>query len=421
MCADIVDNRRTDKSADNRQKYMEHEKDKIRQGVRKRLQDVGIKDITSGKDIDIDIENDASEGAEIGYSQDKGSYDMVGTGNDEYAVGDTFPMPPGNERGREGDPDAPDEEASFNFKLTAEEFINIFFDDLCLPYQFKKMLTEEDSNQMRRAGFVSDGSPARLSVIRTYRNSIGRTLAERNDYLTQLEDTEDEDKKLELEEKIKNIPLFRDVDLRFVNWTPEPVIKFKSVMFCILDVSGSMGERERLHAKRFFLLLYVFLKRCYTSVDIVFIRHTTHAEEVDEKTFFYNDLSGGTVLSPTLELVDEIIKSRYAGQNYNIYVAQATDGDNSWGDNSKFFSLLKDVILPQIQYYCYIETPTDLWGTGAPSKYGSETYKGLRNQFIKDPKTSAVGAKIVNDASDIWKAFAELFKRRSSGVDYEKL
>ena len=88
----------------------------------------------------------------------------------------------------------------------------------------------------------------------------------------------------------------------------------KAVMFCLMDVSGSMGEREKDLAKRFFVLLHLFLKRRYDRIDIVFIRHTHEAREVDEETFFYSTQSGGTVVSTALEEMQRIIAERYPSQ-----------------------------------------------------------------------------------------------------------
>jgi len=198
--ADIVDSRRKDYSVSNRQKYMERERVTIRKAVRRKLSDASIKDLASGKDVDLDMDRSTKE-IDINYSTDKGHYETISTGNDKLRVGDKQAMPWRNGgRGREGDL-SEDGEANFNFRVTAEEFLDIFFDDLALPFQVKKTLLEADSTNLRRAGFVTDGSPARLSVIRTYKNSLGRTMAERQDYLAQLEKLqpeEEEEKRLEL-------------------------------------------------------------------------------------------------------------------------------------------------------------------------------------------------------------------------------
>lgn len=419
--ADIVDNRRKDFAADNRAKYMAREQYSLRQAVRNKLKDAKIKDISKGKDIDLVVESSKStKEIDIGYQSNRGKREQVGTGNDQYTVGQVFDMDD-DDGGRPEASDGEDSEANYNFKVTAQEFMDLFFDDLALPFQVKKMLLETESENFKRAGYVVDGSPSRLSIVRTYRNSIGRTTAERQDYLDQLEEEEDEDKKIELEEKIKNIPLFREVDLRYVNWVAEPVVKFKSVMFCVMDVSGSMEEDQRMLAKKFFLLLYVFLSKCYTSVEIVFIRHTTHAEETDEQTFFYEDMSGGTILSPTMEKIDEIIKERYVNQNYNIYVAQASDGDNWGNDNDKFYELLRNTVLPQLQYYVYIETPNPHYAS-SEVQYGTPFYKGLVEKFVKvkSAAEAKVSAKIVVRQGDIWKAFYSLFYKREGRFNHHE-
>ena len=57
-------------------------------------------------------------------------------------------------------------------------------------------------------------------------------------------------------------------------------------MFCLMDVSGSMDEEKKATAKRFFMLLYLFLLRTYEHIEVVFIRHHTIAREVNEDDFF---------------------------------------------------------------------------------------------------------------------------------------
>ena len=101
-------------------------------------------------------------------------------------------------------------------------------------------------------------------------------------------------------------------------------------MFCLMDVSGSMTEHMKDLAKRFYMLLYVFLKRRYRHVEIVFIRHTDRAEEVDEETFFHGPASGGTLVSSALQAMHDIVRSRFRPADWNIYAAQASDGDNSY-------------------------------------------------------------------------------------------
>ena len=106
-------------------------------------------------------------------------------------------------------------------------------------------------------------------------------------------------------------------------------------MFCLMDVSGSMTEHMKDLAKRFYVLLYIFLKRRYKHVDVVFIRHTHEAPEVDEDTFFHSPETGGTVVSTALEEMQRVVAERYDPDSWNIYAAQASDGDNTATDNDQ--------------------------------------------------------------------------------------
>jgi hypothetical protein len=135
-------------------------------------------------------------------------------------------------------------------------------------------------------------------------------------------------------------------------------------MFCLMDVSGSMDEARKDMAKRFFILLYLFLTRHYEKIELVFIRHHTQAQEVTEEEFFHATETGGTVVSSALVLMDEIIKARYPSGEWNIYGAQASDGDNWHQDSGRCRELLVNKILPLVRYYAYVqvaETEQNLW------------------------------------------------------------
>ncbi len=111
--------------------------------------------------------------------------------------------------------------------------------------------------------------------------------------------------------KLRRVPWVDPVDLRYRRYTQVPKPSARAVMFCLMDVSGSMSETMKDLAKRFFLLLYVFLERRYRKVEIVFIRHTETAEEVDEQTFFTDPRTGSTVVSTALVEMLRIQRARY--------------------------------------------------------------------------------------------------------------
>jgi uncharacterized sporulation protein YeaH/YhbH (DUF444 family) len=213
------------------------------------------------------------------------------------------------------------------------------------------------------------------------------------------------------------IPYIDPLDVRYRKFEPQPKPVAQAVMFCLMDVSGSMTEHMKDLAKRFYVLLYIFLKRRYKHVDVVFIRHTHQAQEVDEDTFFHSPETGGTVVSTALEEMQRVIAERYSPDSWNIYAAQASDGDNTASDNDKTAALLTDMILPVCQYYAYLEVgrdsehfppgfirrDSDLWQTytticksGAPMamrKVGHrrDIYPVFRELFAK--KTATTGAE----------------------------
>ena len=129
-------------------------------------------------------------------------------------------------------------------------------------------------------------------------------------------------------------------------------------MFCLMDVSGSMTEHMKDLAKRFYMLLYIFLTRRYKHVEIVFIRHTHEAKEVDEETFFHSPETGGTVVSTALDEMRGSSTERYPPADWNIYAAQASDGDNAPNDSEQTRRAAERDDLPACQYFAYLEVGT---------------------------------------------------------------
>ena len=274
-------------------------------------------------------------------------------GNKEYLRGDEIPRPNGGEGqgGREGSPDGSGEDA-FEFTLSKDEFLDMFFEDLELPDLVKKSLKDTTAVDLQRAGYTVTGTPSNLSVPRTMRNSMGGALrsgarncpssrrcaprSKRRAPAATMRRSTGSAKDLErIERRSKIIPYIDPIDVRYRRFDRVPKPNTEAVMFCLMDVSGSMTEAMKDLAKRFFMLLHVFLVRRYRHVDIVFIRHTSTAEEVDEETFFYSRETGGTVVSTALEKMLEIARARYPTDRWNIYGAQASDGDNYGADSGR--------------------------------------------------------------------------------------
>ena len=173
-------------------------------------------------------------------------------------------------------------------------------------------------------------------------------------------------------------------------------------MFCIMDVSGSMDEAKKDIAKRFFILLYLFLTKNYDKIELVFIRHHTSAKEVTEEDFFYSRETGGTVVSSALELLHSIIETRFPPSAWNIYVAQASDGDNWNADSPYCQQLLQEKIMPLLQYFAYVEIMPrhhqSLW----------EVYQQLQENYVN------FAMQNIDQLNDIYPVFRELFKKKTA-------
>jgi uncharacterized protein len=420
----IVDRRLNpgSKSLENRQRFLRRAKAIVQRAVRESSHKRDIRDILEGGEIAIPLDGVDEPRFRHGPG---GTRDHVLPGNKEFVEGDLLPRPPqGGECGREGSSDGDGEDA-FRFVLTREEFLDLFLDDLELPDLAKRRLTEAEQEDVRRAGYAVSGPPANLAVTRTMRHAMARRVAlhrPKPEEIARLEAeiaaAADEEQRTALraqiealEAKVRRIPYIDPVDLRYRRFEPHPKPVAQAVMFCLMDVSGSMSEHMKDLAKRFFILLYVFLRRRYRHVDIVFIRHTHHAEEVDEETFFRSPATGGTIVSSALEEVRRIIAARYRPEDWNIYAAQASDGDNSSSDEVETVCLLKQAILPVTQYFAYVELGESGDDTSGPGR--ETTLWSTYDRLCAEGEPLAM--RRVNSPRDIFPVFRDLFRPRSEG------
>ncbi len=416
----IVDRRLNgkNKSAVNRQKFIRRFRQQIKKAVADAISDRSVTDLEKGEKVSIPAK-DISE--PFFHHGQGGRRERIHPGNKEFQQGDRLPRPKGGE-GQGGGNKASDSGEGlddFIFELTREEFLQFFFDDLELPNLVKTKLATINETKKIRAGHTSDGIPTNINVIRSLRGAMGRRIALRAPYKNRIKEAEQElqallkqhdknypavkalEQEIEwLKKKIERIPFIDTFDLRYDNRIDQPKPTTQAVMFCIMDVSGSMGFEEKDMAKRFFMLLYLFLTRTYEKIQVVFVSHHTVASEVDEETFFYSRETGGTVVSSALELVSEIIKDRFPTSDWNIYAAQASDGDN-WDDDSiTCRKIMNEQIMPYVQYYAYIEITEDrhqnLWQEYLSVKSSWDNFAMQRIERI----------------ADIYPVFRKLFKKQ---------
>jgi uncharacterized protein len=353
-----------------------------------------------------------------------GRQTTVHPGNKEFTGGERIARPQGGGAGKGAGKASNSGEGmdEFVFQITQEEFLNFMFEDLELPNLVKRHLTGSETFKTVRAGISNDGNPSRINIVRTLRSSHARRIAlsgssraklrEAQAQLSELLSTEPnnteaiqtlESEIAALQARIKRVPFLDTFDLKYNLLTKQPTPSSKAVMFCLMDVSGSMTQATKDIAKRFFILLYLFLKRNYDKIDVVFIRHHTSAREVDEEEFFYSRETGGTIVSSALKLMQEVMAARYTSNEWNIYAAQASDGDN-WNDDSPLCrEILLKQIMPFMQYFTYVEiTPREhqaLW-----AEY-EQVGAAFQDSFAQQQLTSA---------GDIYPVFRELFQRRLS-------
>jgi len=407
------------KSAVNRHKFIRRYKAQIKKAVSDAIAERSITDLDRGEKVNIPAK-DISE--PVLHHGDGGMKERAHPGNREFVAGDRVPRPLGG-AGNKGSEATNTGEGidDFVFQISREEFLNLFFEDLELPDLIKTQLSKLMMERTVRAGYTTTGVPTNINVIRSLKGALSRRIALRSPYQAKLRKAEAELEELrlvkdesdpaivalkerieQLKAKIRTVPFIDTFDLRYNNRVKQPYPSSQAVMFCLMDVSGSMDQAKKDIAKRFFTLLYFFLTGTYDNIELVFIRHHTVAKEVDEQEFFYSRETGGTVVSSALKLMDEIIANRYPTNEWNIYAAQASDGDN-WSDDSPLCrDILVNSLMPKVQYYAYIEITED-------------TPRGLWREFMNVKRQCANFAmQRIEKAGDIFPVFQKLFKKKAA-------
>ncbi len=406
------------KSVVNRQRFMRRYRSQIQRAVAENLKSRQITESDKGEKISIPARDTQEPFFHLGRG---GRVTHVLPGNKEFTRGDRLSRPEGGGGG--GGRQASDQGEGmdeFVFQISQQEFLDVLFDDMELPNLTKRQLSGVEEFKRVRGGFSSDGSPSNLSVVRSMRSATARRIALGAGRRTELRALERELAALpdseeaqparealqlridELRERLARIPFLDEVDIRYHRHYKEPVPHSKAVMFCLMDVSGSMDQATKDLAKRFYILLYLFLSRNYDRTEVVFIRHHTYAKEVDEEEFFHSRETGGTVVSSALELMKTIVEARYPTSEWNIYGAQASDGDN-WPDDAPRCVDIINRLLPLCQYYAYVEI------TDAGDKPLWQTYLPLTREW-----SESFAMRHITGPADIYPVFHELFRKQQA-------
>jgi uncharacterized sporulation protein YeaH/YhbH (DUF444 family) len=420
----IIDRRLAgkNKSVGNRERFLRRHKEQVREAVKRAIDGRSIRDVERGEEVHIP-KKDLNEPV-FGHGSG-GIREVVHPGNKDFIRGDRIERPKGGSGSGSGKGEASDSgegEDDFVFSLSKEEFMQVFFEDLALPNLVRTQLAETPEWKSQRAGYSSDGTPNNLHVVRSMRGAIGRRIAIGAGSRAEVREMEEELDELQrgpknearlarikeleaaiaaLRARIARIPYLDPIDLRYRSRIRVPVPTSKAVMFCLMDISGSMDEARKDLSKRFFILLYLFLTRHYEKIDLVFIRHHTQAQEVNEEDFFHARETGGTVVSSALVLMEEIIRERYSPSEWNIYGAQASDGDNWHHDSGRCRELLSDKLLPLCRYYAYVQV--------------AEEEQNLWDEYAQLPPLHAQFAmRKATSADQIYPVFRDLFKKEGA-------
>jgi uncharacterized sporulation protein YeaH/YhbH (DUF444 family) len=428
---DIIDRRANPhgKNLENRQRVLNRARGAITKAARDAVDHGTLRETGQGEAVTIPADVLSEPSFHTVFSG--GERHVVLPGNKVFSKGDRLQRPKeggggggGGSGSGDGEGDAQD---GFRFVLSRDEFLDLFFDDLELPDLVKSQVMVTDTMAIARAGISTDGAPTQIDMARTMRQSMARRIGLRRpktpevraleEEIARLAETgEDPDRlrglRADLElalRRLARVAWVDPVDLRYRRFTQVPKPTARAVMFCLMDVSGSMSESMKDLAKRFFLLLHVFLERRYKRVDLVFIRHTEVAEEVEEEVFFTDPRTGGTVVSTALAEFTRIQRARYPADSWNIYAAQASDGDNYSSDTQRAVGMLEKDILPVVQYFAYIEVAM----SAAVIRGETDLWRGYAPLAERAPK---LAMRRVSERRDIFPVFRDLFGRKPAAA-----
>jgi len=303
-----------------------------------------------------------------------------GVGQGAAKPGDVLAKPSQGEGQGKGAGGRDEGGVEFMLEFKVDDIVDWLWEEMQLPNLHARVGKAEETD-WKREGWDKRGARSRLDRRRSLKESVKR-------------------RKMQTEEA----PAFTDDDLRFRQLARRDQPSIQAVVFLLMDVSGSMSDRDRQLAKSFFFWAVQGLRRQYRHLDTVFVAHTTEAWEFDEAEFFQVTGSGGTVASTGFGKVREIVEARFSPSRYNIYLFYASDGDNYAADRLAAENALG--ALGEVANYCgYLEV-----SSGAQRQLSTETgqlFKALAE------RGRAAGSFAVGAIEDIWQAVRHFFQHQA--------
>ena len=115
------------------------------------------------------------------------------------------------------------------------------------------------------------------------------------------------------------------------------------------------------------------------------------------------------MVSTALVEMRKVLRDRYPVQDWNIYAAQASDGDNFEDDTGYCLELLAKELLPVCQYYAYVEILDEREFQLFQNSNGGKTlwrgYRRLAEEHLN------FETKRISKPGDIYPVFRELFAK----------
>ena len=442
----LIDRRKAGKgkSSPNRQKLLRRIRTFIKTSSPQNIGTGGVTGSGNNSASPVKVASAALEEPWFAYSND-GEHTAVLIGNREYDRGDEIELPEEDGQGGKGGPGDAGED-DFIVGVSRDEFLDLFFDDCELPNLTNEKWTEKLDNKFQQSGFSTTGTPAQLSIVRTFKTALGRRnalkgpyRAEKEELLLELQQLEERvpgteylteeaiisriaeiyDRLEELEAKFVYLDNFDKSDLRFRKKEAKPLKTVDAVIFMVMDISGSMDENKKKIARRWFALLYAFIRRRYTNTELVFIAHTDEAFEMSEDDFFSTRINGGTTVSPALKMVNTIIKERYDPNQTNIYVSHASDGDNWDTDTPAVIEEMTGTgqLLNKIQFFSYVEVGKNGgggWFNLGRTAEAAKTDTTLWEAYSKvhDAVDKKITMAIIETPDDCYSVFKRVFGKK---------
>jgi hypothetical protein len=294
----------------------------------------------------------------------------IGNPIDDFVKQHTGKNKAGNEKG----------DHKYLAEFTVEELATILADELKLPNIEEKGKGKVPSTKNKYTGLRKVGPNGLRHFKRTYKEALKRHIASGT--------YNPSDPSI--------IPIKSDKRYRYPYTIEQPNINAVSIY--IMDISGSMGDKEKHIVKSIVFWIDTWLRSQYKDIESRFIVHDTEAFEVDRDTFFSISESGGTMISSAYHFCYKLMEKYYPFSEWNVYPFHFSDGD-SWSDtdNEDACLILKEKILPNCNLFSYGQV-NSYSGSGEFIKY-------LFANFSQESKVSLAEISDMNDILNCIKTF----------------